>query len=85
MQLNMTVEKDGVRSSSPVHLHVDDDTPVHVHVKGKPAVTSVSSKKHGSKSTTIEVRSADVSDVSEQQLGGSVVGCVMVLFTYHAT
>lgn len=28
----MTVEK-GLRPTSPVHVHVEDDTPVHVHLK----------------------------------------------------
>ncbi len=32
VQIRMTVEK-GERPTSPVHLHVDEDTPVHVHVK----------------------------------------------------
>ena len=36
-QLTMTIEKSLARPTSPVHVHVDDDTPVHVHVK-KPGV-----------------------------------------------
>ena len=29
----MTLEKDDLGSSTPLHVHVDDETPVHVHVK----------------------------------------------------
>ena len=58
-QLNMTVEKE--RPSSPVHLHVDDETPVHVHVKGKPVqVLTRNGNKNASLKTSV---SADVSTV----------------------
>lgn len=30
----MPVER-GLRATSPVHVHVEDDIPVHVHVKQK--------------------------------------------------
>ena len=53
----MTVEKE--RPSSPVHLHVDDETPVHVHVKGKPVqVLTRNGNKNASLKTSV---SADVS------------------------
>ncbi|XP_013420317.1 outer dense fiber protein 2 [Lingula anatina] len=29
----MTIERDGLHTTSPVHVHVEDETPVHVHVK----------------------------------------------------
>ena len=49
----MTVEKEGVhRASSPVHLHVDEETPVHVHVKGKAVTTSVNKKATNKNSAT---------------------------------
>ena len=36
----MTIERGG-RPTSPVHVHVDDQTPVHVHVK-KPKKSTLS-------------------------------------------
>lgn len=42
-QVVMTVEKDQLRSTSPIHVHVEDHIPVHVHVKKpkKPSAAKV--------------------------------------------
>jgi hypothetical protein len=39
----MPVDK-GLRPTSPVHVHVEDDVPVHVHVKQKAKTKKLSGK-----------------------------------------
>ena len=73
----MTIEKSMQRPTSPVHVHVDDDTPVHVHVKkpgqrkAKPADVSQSVNSINQSITPVHVhvkkpgqRKAKPNDVS---------------------